>query len=76
MVTCWLFVFLLAVRAVSLPILLVGPDSQVVAVSIFEMWENGQITQLAALGIVWMSFMTMVSTAFYLAAKRYGLTVS
>jgi iron(III) transport system permease protein len=75
LVTCWLFVFLLAVRAVSLPILLVGPDSQVVAVTIFDMWQNGQITELAAMGISWMAFMTIVSTIFYLVAKRYGLTV-
>jgi iron(III) transport system permease protein len=75
LVTCSLFVFLLTSRAVSLPILLVGPDSHVVAVTIFEMWQNGQITELAAMGIVWMVFMTFVSSAFYVIAKRYGLTV-
>ena len=38
-------------------------------------FQNGQITELAAMGITWMIFMTGVSTVFYLVAKRYGLTV-
>ena len=73
--TCWLFVFLLSVRAVSMPILLVGPDSQVVAVTLFDLWENGQVTELAAMGVTWMSLMTVVSVLFYLFARRYRLTV-
>ena len=75
LMTCWLFVFLLAVKAVSLPILLVGPDSQIVAVTLFDMWQNGQITELAAMGVSWMAFMTVISTVFYVVARRYGLTV-
>lgn len=75
LMTCWLFVFLLAVRAVSMPILLVGPRSQVVAVTLFDMWENGAINELAAMGVTWMALMTVVSTVFYMVAKRYGLTL-
>ena len=75
MMTCWLFVFLLAVRSVSLPLLLVGPDSQVVAVTLFDLWENGQITELAAMGVSWMALMTVVSGGFFVIARRYGLTI-
>lgn len=75
MVTCWLFVFLLSVRAVSMAILLVGPNSQIVAVTLFDLWANGQTSELAAMGFTWMAFMTGVSTIFYLIARRYGLTV-
>lgn len=73
MVSCWLFVFLLAVRAMSLPLLLVGPGSSLVAVSLFDLWQNGQVTELAAMGMVWVLLMTCVSAAFYFIAQRYRI---
>jgi iron(III) transport system permease protein len=75
LITCWLFVFLLAVKAVSMQILLVGPNSQIVAVTLFDLWENGQVTELAAMGVTWMALMTVASTGFYIIARRYGLSV-
>ena len=75
MLTCWLFVFLVSVKAVSIPILLAGPRSQVVAITLFDMWENGITNELAALGMTWTAFMTLVSISFYWLAKRYGLTL-
>lgn len=75
LISCWLFVFLLAVRAMSMVLLLVGPDSQVIAVMLFEMWVNGQIGELAALGCVWTAIITIFSVAFYLVARRYQLAV-
>jgi iron(III) transport system permease protein len=75
LVSCWLFVFLLAVRAVSLLLLLVGPDSQVVAVALFDFWNNGQIGELAALGVTWTAIMTLFSVAFLVLARRYQLAI-
>ncbi|MGE5539006.1 MAG: ABC transporter permease [Gemmatimonas sp.] len=74
-VTCWLFVFLVSVKAVAMAILLAGPGSQVVAVTLFDLWDNGQVTELAAMGVMWAGMMTVVSVAFYLLARRYGLQV-
>jgi iron(III) transport system permease protein len=73
MISCWLFVFLITVRAVSLMLLLVGPNSQIVAVALFDLWNNGQIGELAALGFVWTAGMTVFSVAFLLLARRYQL---
>jgi iron(III) transport system permease protein len=73
-VTCWLFIFLLASKAVTVPILLAGPQSQVVAVAMFDMWQNGVAPELAALGILWTAIMTCVSTLFFIVSRRYGLT--
>jgi iron(III) transport system permease protein len=73
MISCWLFVFLITVRAVSLMLLLVGPDSQIVAVTLFDFWNNGQIGELAALGCVWTAIMTVFSVAFLVLARRYQL---
>ena len=74
-VTCWLFVFLVSVKAVAMAILLVGPGSQVVAVTLFDLWDNGQVTELSAMGVSWTALMTAVSVAFYMIARRYGLQV-
>lgn len=68
----WLFIFLLAARVLSLPILLAGPDSQVVAVEMFDLWTNGQGTELAALGLVWTAVMTVIASLFYYTARQSG----
>ncbi|MDE2476417.1 MAG: iron ABC transporter permease [Alphaproteobacteria bacterium] len=73
MVTCWLFVFLMVSKAVSIPLLLAGPNSQVVSVTMFDMWQNGVAPELAALGIIWTAVMTIVSTLFFVLSRRYRL---
>lgn len=72
--SAWLFVFLLAAQAVSLPLLLVGPGTEIVAVTLFDLWQNGQVTELASMGVVWMTLMTVVSAVFYMVAKRHQVT--
>ncbi|HEX5278482.1 MAG TPA: iron ABC transporter permease [Micropepsaceae bacterium] len=74
MVTCWLFVFLMVSKAVSIPLLLAGPNSQVVSVTMFDMWQNGVAPELAALGIIWTAVMTIVSTLFFVLSRRYRLS--
>jgi iron(III) transport system permease protein len=73
LISCWLLVFLVSTKAVSIPILLSGPDSQVLAVMLFDQWQNGQTTELAAMGVAWGGVMTLISAAFYVMARRYGL---
>ena len=75
LVSCWLFIFLLAVRAVSLMLLLTGPDSQVVSVALFDLWNNGQIGEVAALGCIWTAVMTVFCVAFLMVARRYQLPI-
>lgn len=75
LISCWLFVFLLAVRAMALVLLLAGPDSQVVAVSLFDLWNNGPIGEVAALGFLWTVIMTFFSVAFFVLARRYQLPI-
>jgi iron(III) transport system permease protein len=71
MISAWFFVFLLAVQAVSLPLMLVGPGTEVVAVTLFDLWQNGQITELAAMGIAWVCLMSLISAAFYCVTRRF-----
>ena len=66
----WLFIFLLGTRLLSLPILLAGPSSQTMAVAMFDMWSNGQGTELAALGLTWTALMTAIACVFYILSRR------
>jgi iron(III) transport system permease protein len=75
LVSCWLFVFLLAVQSVALPLMLVGPGTEIVAVSLFDLWQNGQVTELAAMGVLWVALMLVVSAGFHFTARRYQLNV-
>jgi len=44
------------------------------AVTLFELWQNGQVTELAAMGVVWIALMTAVSTLFYLMTRHHQIT--
>ena len=66
----WLFIFLMSGRVLALAILLAGPRSQTMAVALFDLWGNGQGTELAALGLMWSMLMAMIAAAFYALARR------
>jgi iron(III) transport system permease protein len=75
LVSCWLFVFLLAAQNVALPLMLVGPGTEIVAVTLFELWQNGQVTELAAMGVLWVALMLIVSTGFHFTAARFQVGI-
>jgi iron(III) transport system permease protein len=70
LVAGWLFIFLISSRELSIAILLAGPNSQVIAVSMFDLWQNGQAGELSALGLLWTLLMVLVASAFYLLERR------
>jgi iron(III) transport system permease protein len=72
MVSGWLFIFLIAARDVSLAVMLASPSAEPVAVAMFDLWGNGQGTELAAFGLVWTAMMTVVATGLYLLGQRVG----
>ncbi len=70
LVAGWLFIFLMAARVLSLAVLLSGPSSQPIAVAMFDLWNNGQGTELAAFGLLWSLLMTAIALMFYVVARR------
>ena len=60
----------MATRVLSLAILLAGPNSQMMAVAMFDMRSNGQETELAALGLMWSMLMAVIAVLFYWLARR------
>ncbi len=66
----WLFIFLLASKEMSLPLLLAGPSSQTISVAMFDLWGNGQIGEVAALGLLWALLMTLFGVVFFMISRR------
>lgn len=66
----WLFIFLVVARDLSLAVILASPTAQPVAVTMFDLWSNGQGTELAAFGLVWTALMTIVAVAFHVLGRR------
>jgi iron(III) transport system permease protein len=66
----WLFIFLIATKEMSMPLLLAGPGAQTVPVAMFDLWSSGQSGDVAALGLVWAALMTLLSCVFYFLSSR------
>ena len=69
----WVFVFLLSAKELSMSILLVSPQTPVVSVAIYELWENGQVGELAAFSVIWSAILVSVAIAYYSIARRSGI---
>ncbi|MBM4264417.1 MAG: iron ABC transporter permease [Deltaproteobacteria bacterium] len=69
----WIFIFLLSAKELSMSVLLVSPQTPVVSVAIFELWENAQVGELAAFGVIWTVILVTVAILYYMFARRYGI---
>jgi iron(III) transport system permease protein len=69
----WIYVMIVSVRELSTSILLYSPDTQVVSIVIWELWENGQYVELSALGVLFIvTLFVLVMLAQWLG-KKYGV---
>ncbi len=67
----WIYIVIVSVRELSSSILLYSPGNEVLSVLIWEQWENGQFTELAALGIV----MVVILVVLVAVARRLGARI-
>ena len=72
----WIFIFLLSAKELSMSVLLVSPQTPVVSVAIFELWENAQVGELAAFGVIWSVILVSIAVVYYVFARRYGVQQS
>ena len=69
----WVYILIVSFRELSSTILLYSPGTEVLSVLIWEQFENGQFTTLAAIGVFMVAILiVMVSVAYRLGA-RVGL---
>ena len=68
----WIYVAIVSVRELSSSILLYSPGNEVLSVVIFELWENGQHGELAALGVLMTLALLVVALAAHAVAARFA----
>jgi iron(III) transport system permease protein len=73
MVAGWIYVVIVSFREFSTSVLLAGPDSRVLSVSLFYMFEQGQSTLVAAAGVLMIVTLMIVVGVFYKISGRYGV---
>jgi iron(III) transport system permease protein len=69
----WIYIMLVSFRELSSSILLYSPGDEVLSILIWERWQNGQLTQLAALGIVMVFTLVVLVTIASRLGARIGI---
>jgi iron(III) transport system permease protein len=73
LVAGWIYIFVVSFRELSSSILLYSPGNEVLSILIFEQFENGQFTVLAALGVVMVLTLVVLVTIAYRLGAKVGL---
>ena len=71
-IATWIYVFMYAVRDLSAAVLLSGPKNAIISIVILDLWNNGEVPQLAALSIVIALAVTVLGIAFMRLSQRHG----
>lgn len=69
----WVYIMVVSFRELSSSILLYSPGNEVLSILIFEQYENGQFTVLAALGVVMVLTLVVLVTIAYKLGAKVGL---
>ena len=64
----WIYIVTVSIRELASSILLYSPGTEVVSVTIWELWQNGQYVELSALGVM----MILVLFCFVMLAEFFG----
>jgi iron(III) transport system permease protein len=72
----WIAIFMVTFRELTVSLLLVTPSSPVIPVTIWDLWENGSITELAAFTIVLSAALIALGLILRRLSQRYGYRVA
>lgn len=69
----WIYIFIVSFREFSTSVLLATGESRVLSILLFTMFEQGQATVVAAIGIVMILTLLVIVAAFYKVSGRVGI---
>ena len=69
----WIYIVIVSVRELSSSILLYSPGNEVVSITIWELWENGQYVELSALGVMLILGLFVLVLAAQWLGRRFGI---
>jgi len=55
-----IFIFLMTSKELSMAVLLASPGHEVLSVQMYDLWSNGQTTQVATIGVLWAGALLIV----------------
>lgn len=68
----WIYVFLVSIRELSSSVLLYSPGREVMSVVIMDQWLAGRIPELAALGVIMVGMLSLLTAAAWRLGVRFG----
>jgi iron(III) transport system permease protein len=71
----WVYVFMHAIRDLSTAVLLSGADNSIVAVVMLDLWNNGEVPQVAALSILIATGMAALGLIFMTLSTRHNYRI-
>jgi iron(III) transport system permease protein len=69
----WVYICIVSFREFSTSVLLAGPESRVLSILLFYMYEQGQSTMVAAAGVVMIAVLMIAVGIFYKISGRFGI---
>jgi iron(III) transport system permease protein len=69
----WIYILIVSLRELGSSVLLYSPGKEVLSIVIWEQYRNGQLTQLAALGIMMVGGLVVLVTIAYKVGARVGV---
>jgi iron(III) transport system permease protein len=69
----WVYILVVSFRELSSSILLYSPGKEVLSILIWEQFENGQFTTLAAIGVCMVAILVLLVLAAYRLGARFGV---
>jgi len=69
----WIYVMIVSVRELSSSILLYSPGTEVLSITIWELWENGQYVELSALGVLFILVLFVLVMFAQWLGKKFGV---
>jgi len=73
LVAGWIYIFIVSFREFSTSVLLATGDSRVLSILLFTMFEQGQVTVVAAIGILMILTLLTIVAIFYKVSGRFGI---
>jgi iron(III) transport system permease protein len=72
----WIYIVIVSIRELASSILLYSPGTEVVSVTIWELWQNGQYVELSALGVMMILVLFCFVMLAQLLGRRFGVAES
>ncbi len=73
LVAGWIYIFVVSIRELSASVLLATSESTVLALLVFDLFESGKQTAVAALGVLMIAGLILVVAAVYRISGQFGI---